>query len=121
VARCGCGQLGLVLIASIYIGFAVADGRATVIAVESTVAAMFVIVASAAVTVSPWLLVLRLPATGQGSLAAPPEVCANSAWWPAFGRIGEAVGDLQMSTRCIGIGSTVGGDNANERRFRIVA
>lgn len=57
--------LELVLIASIYIGFAVADGRLAVIAVESTVAAIFVIVAAAAVTVSPWLLVLGL--TGHGS------------------------------------------------------
>jgi hypothetical protein len=33
--------LGLVLIASVYIGFAVADGRPAVIAVESTVAGVF--------------------------------------------------------------------------------
>jgi hypothetical protein len=39
-----------VLIASIYIGFAVADGRPAVIAVESTVAGVFVVVAAAAVT-----------------------------------------------------------------------
>lgn len=45
--------LGLVLIASVYIGFAVADGRPAVIAVESSVAAAFVIVAAAAVTGSP--------------------------------------------------------------------
>jgi hypothetical protein len=37
--------LGLMLIASVYIGFAVADGRRTVLAVESGVADMFVIVA----------------------------------------------------------------------------
>jgi hypothetical protein len=42
--------LGLVLIASIYIGFAVADGRPAIIAVESTVAGVFVIVAAAAIT-----------------------------------------------------------------------
>jgi len=41
--------LGLVLIASVYIGFAVADGRRTVLAVESGVAGMFVIVAAAAI------------------------------------------------------------------------
>jgi hypothetical protein len=50
--------LGLALIASIYIGFAVADGRPMVIAVESTVAAIFVIVAAAAITASPCMLVL---------------------------------------------------------------
>ena len=41
--------LGLVLIASVYIGFAVADGRRTVLAVESGIAGMFVIVAAAAI------------------------------------------------------------------------
>ena len=35
--------LGLALIAAIYIGFAVADGRPAVIAVESSVATVFVI------------------------------------------------------------------------------
>src|SRR5207302_3471544 len=56
--------LGLVLIASVYIGFAVADGRPVVIALESSVTGIFVIVAAAAVTGSPWLLVLGL--TGHG-------------------------------------------------------
>ena len=41
--------LGLVVIASVYIGFAVADGRRTVLAVESGIAGMFVIVAAAAI------------------------------------------------------------------------
>src|SRR4051794_38043383 len=52
--------LSLVLIASVYIGFAVADGRPTVIAVESTVAGAFVVVAAAGVTGSAWLFVLGL-------------------------------------------------------------
>src|SRR2546426_5922805 len=52
--------LGLVLIASVYIGFAVADGRQTRVVVESGVAAIFVVVAAAAVTRSAWLLVLGL-------------------------------------------------------------
>src|SRR3954468_2316939 len=56
--------LGLALIASIYIGFAVADGRARVIALESGVATVFVVVAAAAVTGSPWLLVIGLAGHG---------------------------------------------------------
>src|SRR5437660_12494021 len=49
--------LGLVLIAAVYIGFAVADGRPRVIAVETGVAAAFVVVAAVAVAVtgSAWL------------------------------------------------------------------
>jgi len=48
----------------VYIGFAVADGRPTVIAVESSVAGVFVVLAAAGVTGSAWLLVLAWPATG---------------------------------------------------------
>src|SRR5688572_4276261 len=49
--------LGLVVvIAAVYIGFAVADGRPKVIAVESSVTFAFVVVAAAAATGSPWLL-----------------------------------------------------------------
>ena len=42
--------LGLTVIASVYIGFAVADGRWSVIAVESSVAMAFVVIAAAGVT-----------------------------------------------------------------------
>jgi hypothetical protein len=56
--------IGLALIAAIYIGFAVADGRPAVIAVESSVVGIFVVVAAAAVTGSPWLLVLGLAGHG---------------------------------------------------------
>src|SRR2546421_4821983 len=49
--------VSLPLIAGVYIGFAVADGRAHVIAVESAVAGTFVVLAAAAVTGSAWLLV----------------------------------------------------------------
>jgi hypothetical protein len=66
--------LGLALIASIYIGFAVADGRSRVIAVETGVATIFVVVAAAAVTGSPWLLVLGLAGHGFKDLAAPPSL-----------------------------------------------
>ena len=54
--------LGLVPIASVYIGFAVADGRRNVVIVESSVLTVFVVVAAAAVTELPCLLVLGLGA-----------------------------------------------------------
>ena len=77
--------LGLALIASIYIGFAVADGRPTVIAVESTVATIFVIVAAAAVTATPWLLVLGLAGHGLKDLwQHRRKFVANTRWWPPF-------------------------------------
>ena len=56
--------LSLVLIASVYVGLAVADGSWLVIAFETNFAAIFVIVAAAAVMGSPWLLVVGLAGHG---------------------------------------------------------
>jgi hypothetical protein len=56
--------LSLALIAAVYIGFAVADGRPRVIAVEAAIAAVFVVVAAAGVTGPAWLLVVGF--TGHG-------------------------------------------------------
>ena len=77
--------LGLVLIASVYIGFAVADGRAAVIAVEVSVAGVFVVVAAAAVTGSAWLLVAGLAGHGLKDLwQHRTHFVANTRWWPPF-------------------------------------
>jgi hypothetical protein len=77
--------LGLVLIASVYIGFAVADGRPAVIAFESSVAGLFAVVAAAAVTGSPWLLVLGLAGHGLKDLwQHRTQFVANTRWWPPF-------------------------------------
>src|SRR3954466_9257496 len=56
--------LGLAVIAAIYVGFAVADGRTKVLAVETTVAMTFVLIAAVAVTGTPWLLVVGLAGYG---------------------------------------------------------
>ena len=77
--------LGLALIASVYIGFAVADGRWVVIAFESNMALIFVIVAAAAVTGSAWLLVLGLAGHGLKDLwQHRSQFVANTRWWPPF-------------------------------------
>jgi hypothetical protein len=77
--------LGLVLIAAIYIGFAVADGRGRVIAVETVVAAAFVVVAAVAVTASAWLVVAGLVGHGLKDLwQHRTEFVANTRWWPPF-------------------------------------
>jgi hypothetical protein len=77
--------LGLVLIASVYIGFAIADGRRRVLVVETSVATVFVIVAAAAVTGSPWLLVLGLAGHGFKDLwQHRRQFVANTRWWPPF-------------------------------------
>ena len=77
--------LGLVLIASVYIGFSVADGRPKVITVETGVASLFVVVAAAAVTGSPWLLVAGLTGHGLKDLwQHRTGFVANTRWWPPF-------------------------------------
>jgi hypothetical protein len=77
--------LGLAVIAFVYIGFAVADGRPRVVAVESSVAMIFVVVAAAAVTGSPWLLVAGLLGHGAKDLwQHRTHYVANTRWWPPF-------------------------------------
>ena len=77
--------LGLVLIASVYIGFAVADGRWRVIALESSVVGIFVVIAAVAVTGSPWLLVVGLAGHGLKDLwQHRSQFVANTRWWPPF-------------------------------------
>lgn len=77
--------LGLVVIASIYVGFAVADGRPNVIAVESGVTFAFIVVSAAAVTGSPWLLVVGFVGHGLKDLwQHRSHFVANTRWWPPF-------------------------------------
>jgi hypothetical protein len=77
--------LGPAVIASLYIGFAVADGRRIVLAVESGVAGMFLIIAAAAVTSTAWLLVVGLAGHGFKDLwQHRRQFVANTRWWPPF-------------------------------------
>jgi hypothetical protein len=75
----------LALIAAIYIGFAVADGRPKVIAVESSVAGAFVLLAAAAVTGSAWLLVLGYAGHGLKDFwQERSHYVGGTRWWPPF-------------------------------------
>jgi hypothetical protein len=77
--------IGLVAIAAVYVGFAVADGRAKIIAVESGVAFAFVLVAMAAVTGSAWLLVAGLFGHGLKDLwQHRTGFVRGTRWWPPF-------------------------------------
>ena len=70
---------------AVYVGFAVADGRPKVIAVESSVTFAFVVVAAAAVTGSPWLLVAGLAGHGLKDLwQHRTHFVAGTRWWPPF-------------------------------------
>jgi hypothetical protein len=75
----------LCVIAAVYVGFAVADGRPGVIAVESLVAGAFVLLASVSVTGTAWLLVVAY--AGHGAKDVWQErhhFVANTRWWPPF-------------------------------------
>jgi hypothetical protein len=77
--------IAIAFIAAIYVGFAVADGRPHVVAVESGVAGSFVILAAAAVTVSPWLLVAGYVAHGLKDLwQHRTHFVHGTRWWPPF-------------------------------------
>ena len=77
--------LGLAVIAAIYVGFSVADGRRHVIAIESGVAGCFVVVAAMSVTGSPWLLVLGLTGHGLKDLwQHRTHFVRDTRWWPPF-------------------------------------
>jgi hypothetical protein len=77
--------LELALIASIYIGFSVADGRSRVVAAETGVASVFIVVAAAGVTGSAWLLVAGLAGHGLKDLwQHRTGFVASTRWWPPF-------------------------------------
>ena len=77
--------LSIALIAAVYIGFAVADGRPRVIAVETAVAAVFVVLAAVGVTGPAWLLVLGFVGHGLKDLwQHRRQFVANTRWWPPF-------------------------------------
>ena len=77
--------MGLIFIAAVYIGFSVADGRSTVIATETAVATVFVLVAAAAVTGPAWLLVAGLTGHGLKDLwQHRTQFVTGTRWWPPF-------------------------------------
>ena len=77
--------LVLVVIAAVYIGFSVADGRWNVIAAEVAVATVFVVVAAAAVTGPAWLLVVGLMGHGLKDLwQHRTQFVTGTRWWPPF-------------------------------------
>jgi hypothetical protein len=77
--------LGLILIAAVYIGFAVADGRRIVLVVECCVTTVFVLLGAAGVTGPVWLLVLGFVGHGLKDLwQHRTRFVAGTRWWPPF-------------------------------------
>jgi hypothetical protein len=77
--------VGLAAIAFVYIGFAVADGRWRVIALECSVAIAFVVIAAAGITGPAWLLVLGFAAHGlKDAWQQRAQFVSGTRWWPPF-------------------------------------
>jgi len=77
--------VGLAAVAFVYIGFAVADGRPRVIVVESVVAMAFVLVGTAGITGSGWLLVFGFAAHGvKDAWQERRQFVSGTRWWPPF-------------------------------------
>ena len=78
-------SLMVALIAAVYIGFAVSDGRTRVIIVESTVVTGFFIAAALVVTATPWLIVFVYLAHGAKDLwQHRTQFVRGTRWWPPF-------------------------------------
>jgi len=76
---------GIFIIAAVYIGFSVADGRPRVIAAEIGVAAAFVVLAAVAITEPACLVVAGLTAHGIKDVwQHRSHFVANTRWWPPF-------------------------------------
>jgi hypothetical protein len=77
--------LGLAVIAPVYVGLAVADGRWKVVAVESGVAMAFVVIAAVGLTGPAWLLVLGFAAHGlKDAWQERAQYVSGTRWWPPF-------------------------------------
>ena len=73
------------MIAPVYVGFAVADGRWTVIVVECGVAMAFVVVAAAGITGPAWLLAFGFAAHGvKDAWQQRSQYVSGTRWWPPF-------------------------------------
>ena len=78
-------SLSVAIIAAVYIGFAVADGRTFVLATEVGVATVFVVLAAAAMKSMPWLVVIALVGHGiKDTIQHRTQFVANTRWWPPF-------------------------------------
>jgi hypothetical protein len=77
--------VGLAVIAPVYIGLAVADGRWKIIAVESVVAMAFVVVATVGMVESAWFLAFGFAAHGvKDAWQERRQYVSGTRWWPPF-------------------------------------
>ncbi|PWW24266.1 hypothetical protein JD79_03445 [Geodermatophilus normandii] len=94
--------LGLTLIAAVYIGFAVADGRRHVLVAEVAVASVFVLLAAAAVRGSAWLIVVGLVGHGLKDVwQHRTQFVAGTRWWPPFCAVVDGVAAVLVAAALV--------------------
>jgi hypothetical protein len=99
----------LIVIGSVYIGFAVADGRRKVLVVELLVASAFIVVGTVAMSGSPWWVVAGLIAHGLKDLwQHRTHFVANTRWWPPFCFVVDVVAAALTSAVLLGFVSLPG-------------
>jgi hypothetical protein len=77
--------VGLAVIAPIYVGLAVADGRRRIIAVETCVAMTFIVLATTGITGPAWLLVVGFAGHGiKDAWQQRTQYVSGTRWWPPF-------------------------------------
>ena len=77
--------VGLALIATVYVGLAVADGRWKIVAVESVVAMAFVVIATVGMAESAWFLAFGFAAHGvKDAWQERRQYVSGTRWWPPF-------------------------------------
>jgi hypothetical protein len=94
-------SLSVAIIAAVYIGFAVADGRSSVIATEIAVASAFIVLATLAIK-SPWLVVIALVAHGvKDAWQHRTQFVSNTRWWPPFCLVVDVVAAALIAFRLL--------------------
>ena len=77
--------MSIVLIAAVYVGFAVADGRPRVIVAEMAVTTVFCVVGAVSLVTTVWLIPVALAAHGvKDYIQHRTGFTRGTRWWPPF-------------------------------------
>ena len=77
--------VGLAVIAPVYVGLAVADGRVRIIVVECVVAMAFVVAATVGITGPAWILAFGFAGHGvKDAWQQRSHYVSGTRWWPPF-------------------------------------
>lgn len=89
----------LAMIASIYVGFAIIDGRSSAIAIEATGALAFALAALGGVLVTPWFLVAALAGHALWDMLhhRPGRLAATPGWYVPYCAVYDLIAALGLA------------------------